>query len=59
MDAPKKFSIRSFLDRIKELRKVYNLPATVVCSTTVHKKNMVVFAFPGSLHATLTVLASC
>ena len=59
MDAPKKFGIRSFLDRIAELRRLFRISATAVCSTTVLRKYMVVFNFPSSTAITLKDLAIC
>ena len=59
MDAPKKFSIRSFLDRMKALQKEHGISGTAICSTTVTKRYMIVFDFPRDCYHTLVDLASC
>lgn len=59
MDAPKKFGVRSFLDRIRALQQEHGVQGTAVCSTDVVKRSMVVFDYPKSDYDTLKELASC
>ena len=59
MDAPKKFSIRSFLDRMKVPQQQRHISGTAACSTSVIKRNMVVFDFPKNTFDTLKDFAFC